>query len=51
MLWQIIESETQLEIQFGQERLIEFLNALKKKKNDLNDFAIYYDDENCLYFW
>ena len=50
-LWKIIEDEKQIEIRFGQKKLIEFRKAVVRKTNNLNDFAIYLDDENCLYFW
>jgi hypothetical protein len=50
-LWKMIEEENQIEIRFGQKRLIELRNAVVKKIDNLNDFAIYLDDENCLYFW
>ena len=50
-LWEILEKENEIEIRFGKERLTEFLNATMKMSKRINDFGIYEDDENCLYFW
>lgn len=51
-LWKVIEKETEIEIQFGENKLIEFEKAISGIPKGIGDFAITSDsEENILYLW
>ena len=50
--WEVIEKETEIEIQFGENKLVEFEKAITGIPNGKGDFAISNDfGESILYFW
>lgn len=50
--WQIIEKESEIEIQFGKNKLIDFEKAICGIPKGIGDFAITSDSEdNILYLW
>jgi hypothetical protein len=51
-LWKVIEKETAIEIQFGENKLIELEKAINGIPKGIGDFAITSDsEENILYLW
>lgn len=51
-LWKVIEKETEIEIQFGENKLIEFEKAISGIPKGIGDFTITSDSaENILYLW
>lgn len=50
--WQTIANENTLEIRFGSNKLVEFINSIQRLQSGINDFAIGDEnEENILYFW
>ena len=52
--WKVIENGNEIEIQFGEDKLIEFEKAIIGIPKGEGDFAISnnaYDDENIFYIW
>jgi len=50
--WKVIEKETELEIQFGENKLTEFEKAISGIPKGIGDFAISSDSEDdILYLW
>lgn len=52
--WKIIEDENEIEIQFGEDKLVELEKAIIGIPNGEGDFAISnspYDDDNIFYIW
>ena len=51
-LWKVIENETEIEIQFGENKLIEFEKAISGIPKGIGDFAISSDsEEDIVYLW
>lgn len=51
-LWQVIEKENEIEIHFGENKLIEFEKAISGISKGIGDFSISCDSEkNLLYLW
>jgi hypothetical protein len=50
--WQVIERESEIEIKFGENKLIEFEKAITGITKRNGDFAIFNDSgDSILYFW
>jgi hypothetical protein len=51
-LWKVIENETEIEIQFGENKLIEFEKAISGIPKGIGDFAISSNsEEDIVYLW
>ena len=51
-LWKVIVKETEIEIEFGENKLIEFEKAISGIPKGIGDFAISSDsEEDILYLW
>ena len=51
-LWKVLERENEIEIQFGENKLIEFEKAISGIPKGIGDFSISSNqDEDILFFW
>jgi hypothetical protein len=50
--WQVMENENEIEIQFGESKLVDFEKAIRGIAKGIGDFAITSESEdNILYLW
>jgi hypothetical protein len=50
--WKVMEKENEIEIQFGENKLVDFEKAISEIPKGIGDFAITSDSEdNILYLW